>query len=933
MDAEQYKQVKRLYMAAAELEEKEAAAFLEAACADDEELRREVESLLAHHRPETLLVDDPGLAETGQFVRPDFEAEFPETPGGTTSTDPPRKPAKQKDVPEHFEPGTIVAGRYRILGLLGRGGMGEVYRADDLRLEQQVALKFLARSRVADEEWLARFHGEVRLARRVTHPNVNRVYDIGEADGEVFLSMEYVDGENLGSLLKRIGRLPIERALRMARELCAGLGAAHDQGVLHRDLKPANVMVDGLGHARIMDFGIAVAKSDTASVGTAGTPAYMAPELFEGVEASVASDVYSLGVVLFEMVTGRLPYGESGKTGLSKTGMLPNAETETITPQLERVIRRCLAPDPQDRPKSTYAVLAAIPGGDALAAAVASGKTPSPEMVASAAEEPASRKVLATLLMLALVGLAAVFLLADHTFFLPQAGLEKPPAVLIDRAEELLKQLGHESPSPGRVSGFTIDQGYLEYVAKNPEADRENLPSVYFWYRQGDRRLSPPPPLGGVTSSRRLPPVDGTSLVHLDGHGRLLRLAVYEVSRVWEPPGGDRQGVDWSGLFVAAGLDPADYEQAAPDNAPPMFADDVVAWQRRSEASESLPQRIEGASSAGRTVFFDVVLPWEKTDRNASSRLLSTTTAPAFVALFWLRVITLVAALVLAQHNLRLGRGDLRSAQRLAMFVFALAMLDWIVGERHSSAFREEASAALLWTSRATFMAAIAWFTYVAVEPYVRRLWPRTIITWSRLISGRFRDPLVGRDLLVGTVLGIALVWIEQLDSLFGQIVGARVGVGKLPTAGYELGELLGLRYKLGTVISQMLSAVALAMFMLLLLLILRIVFRGGRRGAVAFVAIYAIILTTWATTDTAVPWLLSLVGGIAIVFVLTRVGFVALAVGLFVQMLLMANPLTLHWDAWYAPAAVFAGLVSIALAGYGFHTAHGRGVASGTVG
>ena len=307
MDAEQYKQVKRLYMAAAELEEKEAAAFLEAACADDEELRREVESLLAHHRPETLLVDDPGLAETGQFVRPDFEAEFPETPGGTTSTDPPRKPAKQKDVPEHFEPGTIVAGRYRILGLLGRGGMGEVYRADDLRLEQQVALKFLARSRVADEEWLARFHGEVRLARRVTHPNVNRVYDIGEADGEVFLSMEYVDGENLGSLLKRIGRLPIERALRMARELCAGLGAAHDQGVLHRDLKPANVMVDGLGHARIMDFGIAVAKSDTASVGTAGTPAYMAPELFEGVEASVASDVYSLGVVLFEMVTGRLP--------------------------------------------------------------------------------------------------------------------------------------------------------------------------------------------------------------------------------------------------------------------------------------------------------------------------------------------------------------------------------------------------------------------------------------------------------------------------------------------------------------------------------------------------------------------------------------------------------------------------------------------------
>jgi serine/threonine-protein kinase len=312
-------------------------------------------------------------------------------------------------------------------------------------------------------------------------------------------------------------------------------------------------------------------------------------------------------------------------------------------------------------------------------------------------------------------------------------------------------------------------------------------------------------------------------------------------------------------------------------------------------------------------------MPWEKADGDASSRLLSSTTAPAFAALLWMRVITILAALVLARHNLRLGRSDLRAARRLAGFVFVLAMLDWIVGERHSSAFQEEASAALLWTSRATFMAAVAGLSYVAVEPYVRRLWPQTIVTWSRLIAGRFRDPLVGRDLLVGTVFGVGLTWLGQVDVLVGRLFARGALIAKLPGAGHDLGELLGLRYKMGTLISEVLGAVAMGMFMLLLLLLLRIVLRDGRRGAVAFVAIVVVVFGAWANVDTSMPWLLGLITGIAVVLVLTRVGFVALAVGLFVQGVLIANPLTLHWDAWYAPAAVFAGMVPLVLASYGF--------------
>ena len=156
-----------------------------------------------------------------------------------------------------FVPGTLVAGRYRIISLLGRGGMGEVYRATDLTLAQPVALKFLPDTGADDQRALERFHNEVRIARQVSHPNVCRVYDVGEADGMPYISMEYVDGEDLASLLQRIGRLPADKALEIARKICAGVAAAHDKGVIHRDLKPANIMLDGRGNVVIMDFGLA----------------------------------------------------------------------------------------------------------------------------------------------------------------------------------------------------------------------------------------------------------------------------------------------------------------------------------------------------------------------------------------------------------------------------------------------------------------------------------------------------------------------------------------------------------------------------------------------------------------------------------------------------------------------------------------------------
>ena len=243
-------------------------------------------------------------------------------------------------------PGQLLANRYRIVAPSRARRHGEVYRADDLTLGQSVALKFLPQHLIRDPERLARFRGEVSIARQISHPNICRVYDIAEHDGQPFLTMEYIDGENLATLLKKVGRLPEERGIEIARQLCLGLAAAHEREVLHRDLKPANIMLDGRGQVRILDFGLAVAADQPTDV-RSGTPLYQAPEQIAGKEVSVRSDLFALGLLLYELFTGKRAYQDSRRdTPPSK----PSSHVTGLDAAVERVILRCLEPTPQDRP-------------------------------------------------------------------------------------------------------------------------------------------------------------------------------------------------------------------------------------------------------------------------------------------------------------------------------------------------------------------------------------------------------------------------------------------------------------------------------------------------------------------------------------------------------------------------------------------------------
>jgi len=254
-----------------------------------------------------------------------------------------------------------LAGRYEILGLVGAGGMGTVYRARDLELGEDVALKMLRSERV-DSSMLERFRSEVRLARRVTHTNVARVFDIGEHQAERFLTMEFVEGESLASLLARRGTLELHRALAIAAAICAGMAAAHAVGVVHRDLKPDNVLLAADGRVVVTDFGIArctvaasLAAHETGAGVMIGTPAYMSPEQVEGrADIDARADVYALGATLFELFTGRRAWQGDVPIAVAAARLAaPPPDPRQARPDLPEavaaVVRRCLARAPADR--------------------------------------------------------------------------------------------------------------------------------------------------------------------------------------------------------------------------------------------------------------------------------------------------------------------------------------------------------------------------------------------------------------------------------------------------------------------------------------------------------------------------------------------------------------------------------------------------------
>jgi len=377
-----------------------------------------------------------------------------------------------------FVPGTVLASRYRIIGLVGKGGMGEVYKAEDIKLSQMVALKFLPDGYQNDSEALERFHAEVRNARQVSHVNVCRVFDIGEIDGRHFLSMEFVDGDDLSELLTRVGRFTHERAVEISRQLCVGMEAIHKAGILHRDFKPANIIIDKKGVARITDFGIAGIEAEIASDGIrAGTPAYMAPEQISGKDISTRSDIYALGLVIYEIFTGKQAFTadtihELIKMQQTATATSPSTHVKGIDPLVESVIAQCLEKDPKDRPQTALHVAMALPGGNPLQIALDAGQTPSPEMVAASPKKGALKPAIALSCVIGTILMIGIILFASMKVG-PQNRIPftKSPEVMSERTSEIISKFGYTDEPVERLSRFYYDDTYERYVRQNPSPE------------------------------------------------------------------------------------------------------------------------------------------------------------------------------------------------------------------------------------------------------------------------------------------------------------------------------------------------------------------------------------------------------------------------------------------------------------------------------
>jgi len=628
---------------------------------------------------------------------------------------------------------------------------------------------------------------------------------------------------------------------------------------------------------------------------------------------------------MYEVLTGRRAYDAPTLQELLKTRenpiTNPSSLVKDLDPLVERVILRCLQKDPANRPASALQVAAALPGGDPLAAALAAGETPSPEMVAAAgATEGMPVKLALACLITVLILIGASIYLGFLESGLKQIRPQYSAEVLTHKVREMIAGFGYPARPQDSASGFTYDSDYLNYLytKDKPGANWNRVlaqrpPVLQFWFRQSPQELtatgfsnnSLTP--GVVTFSDPPPIYSGMINLRVDPAGRLLYFQAVPTEKEDQPA--SAKAPDWSPFFSAAGLSSADFQPATPQWNGLASSDARAAWDGKWPGSNR-PLHIEAAALHGLPVFFQLSGPWTVPWRMPSPA--PTPSQKAFTILGnSLTIFFICAGIWLARRNYLRGRGDRQGAWKVASVVFVLSLA--IFGAKaHLKFSNDTLLLVLLALSTALLMAGLMWVLYLALEPYVRSRWPQTIISWSRALTGKLRDPLIGRDILYGTIMGVAWVVVYFVGYLFNIHLGDRP----------QLPDLIeSTRNALAIWLARIMGGITSVLIFFFVLIFLRALLRNRWAAAALFVLLYSTFNTLNSNHPlVSVPvWII--VFGIA-AFAMVRFGLIVLATAVFTADILLNVPYTLDFSAWYAPLSTCMVLSVILLAAWGFHCA-----------
>ncbi len=653
----------------------------------------------------------------------------------------------------------------------------------------------------------------------------------------------------------------------------------------------------------------------------AGTPAYMSPEQITGKEVTVRSDIYALGLVIYEIFTGKQAFIADNVMELVKmhqtaTPTNPSEIVKGIDPLVESVIAQCLEKDPKNRPQSALQVAMALPGGNPRQIALDAGQTPSPEMVAASPKKGSLRPAVAFALLAAVIfGIGFNTLTAKYTQLYRFVPLDKSGEVLQERGRELVEKYGYRQSDS--YSRFSQNQDILKHFEQNDQSpDRwQRLASgqpaaLYFWYRTSPTSLVPS---GDWQVWKDNPPqiIPGMASLRLDTKGRLIYFSGVPL-RVDEPSASAGE-FDWAGVFKDAGFDLAAFESVEPQWTPPDAFDDRRAFSGKYPEAPDIAIRVEAAAYRGKLVSFEIVEPWTTPPGQSSDGPKTAAEVVAVVLIFSIYFGVLFISGWLAVKNIRAGRSDVRGAFRIMLFLFVVRMLFWAFTTHHVAS--DEADLIIIGLQSALYWSVFPGLMYLAFEPYMRKSVPERVISWNRLLAGDWRDPLVGRDLLIGAAAGSILFLANGL-----LVYLIPIWQGEPPQApSIRISTLSGVSGFPGDLLDQLSVGLFAAFLVSFLILFSGLLLRRKWLGTAAVLLIFSGLLLMDNSATGLGPLRIVSIMLIAVMIVLLPARFGVLAVISF--WFFPWNGAGIPFGTWYTGAYAAWALTLLGIAVFGFYT------------